>query len=378
MDDARAHLSTIKILRNFHYIDEAGKDQGLNVRNRAKELSELLSDVDSIRQERKKARANRQKYQGVGNGDFVPGSGGGRYGGFGSDSYYAGGGGFPGGSGSTAGRYPSTSACGAHNSFDEYDAGEDDVTASSSGGAASSAGASKSASLSAGQKQPEQRVADLFSFDDDELAPPSETAASFGGDADALGDNFDDFQAAPSAAATTSASKTASAPRPAPAATAFKDSVFDLLDDSSAPDPTPAAVPRALGQAQGNGSEAASATLSPPLRPAMSSNAAASSVPSIGGILKLQTRASSSVSATQHQKLQHPSRPPSGLSGFDDLWSSSSGSSNKAANSGKKTMADLAKEQSGEGVWGASPSAKTQNASSAGGSGQRKDLFDLL
>lgn len=30
MDDARSHLGTIKILRNFHYIDEAGKDQGLN------------------------------------------------------------------------------------------------------------------------------------------------------------------------------------------------------------------------------------------------------------------------------------------------------------------------------------------------------------
>lgn len=30
MDDARAHISTIKMLRNFHYIDEKGKDQGIN------------------------------------------------------------------------------------------------------------------------------------------------------------------------------------------------------------------------------------------------------------------------------------------------------------------------------------------------------------
>lgn len=30
VDEARAHLSTIKILRNFHYIDEKGKDQGIN------------------------------------------------------------------------------------------------------------------------------------------------------------------------------------------------------------------------------------------------------------------------------------------------------------------------------------------------------------
>jgi epsin len=30
VDDARAHVSTIKMLRNFHYIDEKGKDQGIN------------------------------------------------------------------------------------------------------------------------------------------------------------------------------------------------------------------------------------------------------------------------------------------------------------------------------------------------------------
>jgi epsin len=30
VDDARQHLSLIKILRNFHYIDEKGKDQGIN------------------------------------------------------------------------------------------------------------------------------------------------------------------------------------------------------------------------------------------------------------------------------------------------------------------------------------------------------------
>lgn len=30
IDDARTHLSLIKVLRNFHYTDEAGKDQGIN------------------------------------------------------------------------------------------------------------------------------------------------------------------------------------------------------------------------------------------------------------------------------------------------------------------------------------------------------------
>ena len=30
VDDARAHMATIKIMRNFSYIDEKGKDQGIN------------------------------------------------------------------------------------------------------------------------------------------------------------------------------------------------------------------------------------------------------------------------------------------------------------------------------------------------------------
>ena len=57
------------------------------MRNRSKELVELLADVDKIRQERKKAKANRSKYVGTGNDGF---SGGGRYGGFGNDSYSGG------------------------------------------------------------------------------------------------------------------------------------------------------------------------------------------------------------------------------------------------------------------------------------------------
>ena len=58
------------------------------VRNRARELVELLSDVEKIRSERRKAKANRSKYTGVGNDGLSLGfeSGGGRYGGSGGDS----------------------------------------------------------------------------------------------------------------------------------------------------------------------------------------------------------------------------------------------------------------------------------------------------
>ena len=112
VDDARSHLSTIKMLRNFHYIDDKGKDQGINgkccfpflivflnnsillVRNRSGEIAALLSDLDKIRTERRKAKANRNKYVGTGNDGMMGFSGSsGRYGGFGNEGSYSGSGG---------------------------------------------------------------------------------------------------------------------------------------------------------------------------------------------------------------------------------------------------------------------------------------------
>ena len=72
------------------------------VRNRSKELVELLADVDKIRQERKKAKTNRTKYVGTGNDGFSS-LGGGRYGGFGSDAL--GGGSYSGEYGTSASGY---------------------------------------------------------------------------------------------------------------------------------------------------------------------------------------------------------------------------------------------------------------------------------
>lgn len=72
------------------------------VRNRAKEIVELLADVEKIRTERRKAKANRAKYIGVGN-DSAAFSGGSRYGGFGNDSGSGGGSYGGGGSGSYGG-----------------------------------------------------------------------------------------------------------------------------------------------------------------------------------------------------------------------------------------------------------------------------------
>ncbi|CDK29321.1 unnamed protein product [Kuraishia capsulata CBS 1993] len=65
VDDARANVNLITLLRSFHYIDSQGNDQGVNVRTRAKQLITLLNDESAIRQERKKARENQKKYGGL-------------------------------------------------------------------------------------------------------------------------------------------------------------------------------------------------------------------------------------------------------------------------------------------------------------------------
>lgn len=81
VDDTRAHISMIKTMKSFYYIDDTGKDEGLNVRNRAKEIVELLADSERIRRERQIAKKNRNKYIGVGSE-----SSGSKYKGFGSET----------------------------------------------------------------------------------------------------------------------------------------------------------------------------------------------------------------------------------------------------------------------------------------------------
>ena len=47
------------------FTDDKGKDQGINVRQRAKDLLALINDDSNLREERKKAKKNRDKYIGV-------------------------------------------------------------------------------------------------------------------------------------------------------------------------------------------------------------------------------------------------------------------------------------------------------------------------
>ncbi|XP_067313573.1 clathrin interactor 1a [Pseudorasbora parva] len=62
---AREHLYDLRSIESYHCVDENGKDQGINVRQKVKEMIEFVQDDDRLREERKKAKKNRDKYIGV-------------------------------------------------------------------------------------------------------------------------------------------------------------------------------------------------------------------------------------------------------------------------------------------------------------------------
>ncbi|XP_078087395.1 clathrin interactor 1a isoform X4 [Mustelus asterias] len=62
---AREHIYDLRSMENYHFVDENGKDQGINVRQKVKELVEFVQDDDRLREERKKAKKNKDKYIGV-------------------------------------------------------------------------------------------------------------------------------------------------------------------------------------------------------------------------------------------------------------------------------------------------------------------------
>jgi len=49
----RDNVYVIKTLKEFQYVDEYGKDQGANVRQKAKDITNLLSDDTRLREERR-------------------------------------------------------------------------------------------------------------------------------------------------------------------------------------------------------------------------------------------------------------------------------------------------------------------------------------
>jgi epsin len=382
IDDARSHLSLIKMLKQFHFIDQAGKDQGINVRNRSKELVDMLSDVDKIRGERKKAKANKTKYAGYeggggssgfnGSGASGSGSGSGRYGGFGSETagyggydgrVYGDGGGFGGASSSD---YQDTQA--RRDRFEEYDEFED-------GGAtrkkpnspvASSAGVKREGKKVEASVKAKQPQVDLFSFDDEPAPAPVGSSGKAPATLSGLGDfgpaatddddEFDDFQSAPAPSAPAPISSNKPFALAAPIGSTLAKPAAPSNDFFSPVSPPPT-------------SGASSGFVSP--APVPRQNISVNYQPSqpnyftsvsAGSVASPLTASRPSV-ATTPGALGKPLAPTGGAAAkpagdaFAGLLSGLGGPK-KDANVGKQgsTMADLARQKASAGIWGAGSS----------------------
>jgi epsin len=69
----RDNVYIIKTLKEFQYLDEDGKDQGANVRQKAKDITNLLLDESRLREERRARASMRDRMirgSAAGNGDY--------------------------------------------------------------------------------------------------------------------------------------------------------------------------------------------------------------------------------------------------------------------------------------------------------------------
>ncbi|XP_067427525.1 epsin-3 isoform X1 [Thunnus thynnus] len=74
--ECRENIYTIQTLRDFQYIDRDGRDQGVNVREKAKHLVALLKDEEKLKKERSQALKTKTRMTGVtgglGSGSLPP------------------------------------------------------------------------------------------------------------------------------------------------------------------------------------------------------------------------------------------------------------------------------------------------------------------
>lgn len=63
--DVASSSSVLNRLQHFEYLDANGKDHGVNIRHRANEICELVSNPGRLKEERAKAAENKAKYTGV-------------------------------------------------------------------------------------------------------------------------------------------------------------------------------------------------------------------------------------------------------------------------------------------------------------------------
>ena len=438
IDDARGHISLLKMLRQFHFIDQNGKDQGLNVRNRAKELADLLSDVDRIRTERKKARATKNKYTGVEGGStfgggFSSGSSG-RYGGFGSESAgYGGGsssgpanfGGYSGGVYGDGGGFGgqtddwrqdgNASRSERFEEYDEFDEGER-PSASSSRAAAKRperAPAKKAAAEPPKKKEPE---VDLFSFDDPAPASSAAPSASNNSGFAALAptsaapaqadddDEFDDFQSATPAQAapsnnfmqsppvTSAASSTAQFAAPQPQSAPQQADISQMVSMASiSPAPSASGTPGPNYSAFSIPAAPAAQAPKPAgfqqsgpnyFSPVQAQASKPPTTSAFSGMGSTSNAAPSTPTTMGNMKPVTSSSakpaPAAGGDAFGALWGKASGGVKKPETpKAGPALGQLAKEKSSAGIWGA-PSATGTSSGSAPPKTGGSAMDDLL
>jgi epsin len=92
VDDARNHGHVLRTLGQFNYY-EGTIDRGLGVREKSKQIMEILGDDERIREERQKAKKLREKLGGNKSAPTGGGGGGGANAGYGNQDWNSGGGG---------------------------------------------------------------------------------------------------------------------------------------------------------------------------------------------------------------------------------------------------------------------------------------------
>ena len=65
IEDSKDHMYQLRALQEFQYKSPEGKDEGINVREKSKQICELLNDAPRLKEERDKARQNRGKFSGT-------------------------------------------------------------------------------------------------------------------------------------------------------------------------------------------------------------------------------------------------------------------------------------------------------------------------
>lgn len=411
------------MLRQFHYIDQNGKDQGVNVRNRAKELAEMLSDVDRIRAERKKARANRNKFGGVEGGMGMSGgmSSGNRYGGFGSEDaggyggysggVYGDGGGF---GGNTGGFQDSGNRRDRFEEYDEYDEGAATSSARRKADHPPAASSSRRETEKMEKAKPKAKEpeVDLFSFGDEDiasgpaLAPPTNGKKTSGSGLDngfgtqqtggADDEDFDDFQSAtpttqtsakpiiqglPPPTATSNKTTTTQFASPKPVSGIQGANLNDLVGFSSiSPAPSTSTFSSAPPPLQQQQQQRQRQPLRPTGYQAPQPNYFTSvQVPSAESQHPQPTTSNSSLTSAKPLTSTATAKPSSSTSSaggdaFGSLWSTASATAGikkvgAASTNQGPNLASMAKEKATAGIWGSAGASQAQNTRPVQGQG---------